>query len=203
MEKIKVVIATNNENKVKEIEYVLKNDRFEFLTLNQIGFNKKIIEDGSSFFENALIKAKEVYNFNNKYWIIADDSGLEVPYLKNDPGIFSARYSGDHDDKKNIYKLLKNLKNVEGENRKGRFVCAIACIVDANTYFLTEGEVWGIITKDLKGDSGFGYDPVMYYSPFNKTFAQMSIYEKNQISHRANALKKLQLKINDYLEEKR
>lgn len=203
MEKIKIVIATNNVNKVREIENILTNERFDFFTLKEIGFYKDIIEDGNSYIENAMIKANEAHNFIKDCWIIADDSGLEIPYLNYEPGIHSARYADDHDEKKNIQKLLENLHDVEDRDRRGRFVCVIACIVDDNTCLTAEGEVWGIITKDMRGEEGFGYDPVMYYSPMNKTFGEMTFNEKNAISHRANALKELKNKINSYLEGKK
>ena len=201
LEKIKIVIATNNVNKVREIESILGHDKFEFFTLNEIGFYRDIIEDGNSYIENAMIKAKEVYNFINDCWVIADDSGLEVPYLNNEPGVHSARYATDHDDKKNIHKLLYNMRDVEDIYRRGRFVCAIACIIDDNTCLTAEGEVWGTVINEMRGEEGFGYDPIMHYSPMNKTFGEMTFSEKNAISHRANALKKIKNKIESYLEE--
>lgn len=203
MEKIKIIIATNNENKVKEIESFLANDQLEYFTLKQIGFNKDIVENGTTYIENAMIKAREIQEFFNGYWVIADDSGLEVPYLNNEPGLFSARYAGDHNDKKNIDKLLNKLHDTKDSDRIGRFVCAIACIIDDNTSFITEGEVWGTILREPRGEGGFGYDPIMYYPSMNKTFAEMTFSEKNSISHRANALGKLKVKIDDFLEAKK
>ena len=201
MEKVKIVIATNNVNKVREIEGILGHDKFNFFNLKEIGFRKDIIEDGISYIENAMIKAKEVHDFIKDCWVIADDSGLEIPYLNNEPGIHSARYATDHDDKKNINKLLENLRDVEDMDRRGRFVCVIACMLDDNTCFTAEGEVWGTIIKDIRGEKGFGYDPIMYYSPMNKTFGEMTFSEKNAISHRANAVKELKNKLSAYLEE--
>lgn len=203
MEKIKIIIATNNENKVKEIESFLANDQLEYFTLKQIGFNKDSVENGTTYIENAMIKAREIQEFFNGYWVIADDSGLEVPYLNNEPGLFSARYAGDHNDKKNIDKLLNKLHDTKDSDRIGRFVCAIACIIDDNTSFITEGEVWGTILREPRGEGGFGYDPIMYYPSMNKTFAEMTFSEKNSISHRANALGKLKVKIDDFLEAKK
>ncbi|MCL2322416.1 MAG: RdgB/HAM1 family non-canonical purine NTP pyrophosphatase [Oscillospiraceae bacterium] len=202
LEKIKVILATNNENKIKEIEHILGKERFEFLNLKQIGFFEDILENGDSFCENALIKAKKIFQLNKKYWVIADDSGLEVPYLNNEPGIYSARYASNHDDKKNMEKLLNKLDDALGDDRCGRFVCAICCILDENTCFALEGEVWGRILREPKGENGFGYDPVMFYPEKNKTFAEMTFAEKNEISHRSDALRKLKIKIDSYLEGK-
>ncbi len=196
----KVVIATNNKNKVKQIEDILGKDKYEFLTLNEIGFYEDIVEDGKSYADNAKIKAKKVYDFNKEHLVIADDSGLEVFCLNNEPGIYSARYAGvGHDDEKNIEKLLLNLEGVREEDRGAKYVCVIACIVDDKMCVVAEGEVHGRITKEPRGLSGFGYDPIMYYPHFNKTFAEMSDIERNSISHRTDALKKLEFLLNKIL----
>ena len=133
--------------------------------------------------------------------VMADDSGLEVDYLNGAPGIYSARYAGVHgDDKKNNEKLLKELLNVPKEKRTAKFICQIAITDDKNNYNTVRGEADGIILDHLEGDEGFGYDPLFYYKPLNKTFAMLSADEKNKVSHRAEALSKIRSVINLYLD---
>lgn len=188
-----VVIATNNKNKVKEFKSLLGNDNIEFKTLNEIGYNKEIIEDGNTFKENAIIKAKTISKELNVI-AIADDSGLEVEALGGAPGIYSARYAGGHDDENNKL-LIKNLKNKE--NRNARYVCAICIYYPNDEYLIVEDYCNGIIIDEPKGTNGFGYDPYFYVNEFNKTLAEVSLEEKNKISHRAKAIRHIGELINE------
>ena len=183
-----VVIASNNLNKIKEFRSILNIPNVEFKGLKEIGFTDEIIEDGNSFFENALIKAKTISEKLNVI-AISDDSGLEVEALNNAPGIYSARYAGGHDDEENNKLLLKNLKGIE--NRKARYVCNICLYYPDGKYVSVEDYCYGYIIDERKGSNGFGYDPYFYVDEYHKTLAQVSLEEKNKISHRAKALRKL------------
>lgn len=186
---LKAVLATKNRHKTGEVKALLS--RFgldiELLTLSDIGFNDEIIENGTTFEENALIKCRAV---SKKYdgIIVADDSGLCVDALNGEPGIYSARYAGDGNDDSNNKKLLEKMKDVPREKRTARFVCAFAAIVDGKEY-VVRGECEGIIATEKRGSGDFGYDPLFEYEPMNMTFAEMTENEKNSVSHRANALK--------------
>lgn len=187
--KQKLVIASNNKHKIEEIKAIIGN-RFELLSMNDIGFYDDIVEDADTFVGNALIKARTIYN---KYKIncLADDSGLVVESLNNEPGVYSARYAGEPTNhENNIQKVLEKLKGVE--NRNAKFVSIIAVIVDGEE-FIFEGKVEGIIREEKKGSKGFGYDPIFEPKGYNITFAEMLEDEKNAISHRARALAKMEM----------
>ncbi|MCF0147901.1 MAG: XTP/dITP diphosphatase [Clostridium sp.] len=190
----KLVIASNNSGKIKEIKRILSDIDIEVLSLKDMGLNIDVEEDGLTFEENAKKKSTEIYKeLINKgesdFIIMSDDSGLEVEYLNGDPGVFSARYAGEHgNDKKNNEKLLLNLEGVDYKNRKARFVCQLAIINDNNEYRSVKGIVEGYILDKAKGDGGFGYDPLFFYEPLNRSFAELTMEEKNKISHRGNAL---------------
>lgn len=187
--KQKLVIASNNKHKIEEIKAIIGN-RFDLLSMNDIGFHEDIVEDADTFIGNALIKARTIYN---KYQLncFADDSGLIVESLNNEPGVYSARYAGEPTNhENNINKVLDKLKGIE--NRKAKFVSVIALIIDGQE-FLFEGEVEGTIRKEKKGSNGFGYDPIFEPKGYQVTFAEMSEVEKNNISHRAKALAKMEL----------
>lgn len=189
-----VVIATNNKNKVREFKSLLCNDNIEFKTLNEIGYTKEIIEDGNTFEENAYIKAHQVSKDLNVI-AISDDSGLEVEALNMEPGIYSARYAGGHDDEANNNLLIKNLKGIE--NRKARYACAICiCYPNGETKTVIE-YCYGEIIDDRRGTNGFGYDPYFYIPEFGKTFAEVPLEKKNTISHRAKAIRKLKELLNE------
>jgi XTP/dITP diphosphohydrolase len=182
----KLVFATNNTHKLEEVSHLL-GDGFELLTLEAIGCTEDIAETGSTFSENASIKSWHVVN-NYGLNCFGDDSGLEVDALNGEPGIFSARYSGSRDSEENIDLLLKNL---EGEsNRKAQFRTVISLVVDEKEH-LFEGIVKGTIRKERSGAKGFGYDPIFEPTGYTITFAEMSMEEKNKISHRAIAVEKL------------
>jgi XTP/dITP diphosphohydrolase len=187
--KQKLVIASNNKHKIEEIKAIIGN-RFDLLSMNDIGFHEDIVEDADTFIGNALIKARTIYN---KFQLncFADDSGLIVESLNNEPGVYSARYAGEPTNhENNINKVLDKLKGIE--NRKAKFVSVIALIIDGQE-FLFEGEVEGTIRKEKKGSNGFGYDPIFEPKGYQVTFAEMSEVEKNNISHRAKALAKMEL----------
>jgi len=182
-----LVFATNNRHKLDEVREVV-NDNFEILSLKDIGCFEDIAETGTTLEENALIKVryvKEKYGYD----CFGDDTGLEVDALDGAPGVYSARYAGnDHDAKANMNKLLKKLS---GEtDRKAAFLSVIALILDGNEY-LFEGRIDGTIIKDERGTAGFGYDPIFEPDGYDKTFAELGNDIKNQISHRAIAVKKL------------
>jgi XTP/dITP diphosphohydrolase len=161
-----------------------------------------VVEDGKTFEENAKKKAKEIYEYllerkDSNFIVLADDSGLEVNYLNGEPGIYSARYAGEHgNDSKNNEKLLNKLKGVLKSNRGAKFICQLAMFTDKGEYFKVTGEVEGYIIEELHGDGGFGYDPLFFYEPLDKTFAELTSEEKNEISHRGKALKELKKVIN-------
>lgn len=192
----KIVMASNNRHKIKEIETFLRalcpNDKdgipFEILSLSDIGFTDDIVENGTTFEENALIKARTVANLG--YIGIADDSGLCVEALNGEPGVYSARYAGGHDDEDNNRKLLENMKDIPKDKRGAHFVSVIACVFPDGREIVAKGECPGTMLFDYRGNGGFGYDPLFLYEPMDKTFAEMNAEEKNSISHRARAMEK-------------
>ena len=189
---MKIFLATGNKHKIKEIEKIFKMDNVEILSINDGIEIPEVEEDGTTFEENSKKKALEIAKFTNMI-TIADDSGLCVDALGGAPGVYSARYAGEHgNDAANNKKLLEELKNVKGEDRRGRFVCAIALIDTNGNSNIVRGTVEGLIKEELNGEGGFGYDPLFYYEPANMTFAELEASEKNKISHRANALKKIE-----------
>ena len=186
----KIVVATNNSHKLKEIKEILKG--YEILSLKDIDFNDEIVEDGNSFEENSLIKARTVHNYlkskNLDYIVLADDSGLCCDALNGEPGIYSARYAGEHDDKANRKKLIKEL---EGKDKTAYFNYTIVLYYPNDNYKVFEGKTYGIIIDEEKGESGFGYDPIFYSNDLNKTFAEATEEEKNSVSHRGRAIKEM------------
>ena len=187
----KIVLASHNENKVREFRQILSSEKI--ISLNDIGFKKEIKETGFTLEENALIKVRKVFNFSNKI-SISDDSGLEIFFLNGEPGVYSARYSGlNARPIDNINKILKKLGDTS--MRKARFRTVIA-FKDIKQEKLFEGVVDGKISKKIRGLSGFGYDPIFIPDQFDCTFSEMSSDLKNKISHRSLAIKKLQQFIN-------
>ena len=193
----KIVLASNNSKKIKEIKEILKEFNYEVFSLNDMNINIDVEEDGKTFEENSQKKANEIYKYlksmgEQDFLVLADDSGLEVDSLNGAPGVYSARYAGEHgDDYKNNIKLLDEMKNFSGKDRNARFVCVISLINEFGEIKVVRGEVEGYIIKELKNEGGFGYDPLFFYEGFNKTFGEAMAEEKNSISHRGNALKKL------------
>lgn len=193
---MKILVATNNTHKVQELKDLINIPNCELFSMKDLNINLDIEENGSTFEENASIKATVLYEHinNNDYIVIADDSGLCVDYLNGEPGIYSARFSGG-DDADNRKKLLHELINVPTTKRGAHFNCTIA-LINNNELITFEGICNGIITEKEVGENGFGYDALFFYPELNKTFAELSSEEKNEVSHRANAVKKLK----EYLE---
>lgn len=180
-----IVFASNNEGKIKEIREIFGNYGIKILSMRDVGFLDDIEESGSTFLENATIKARAVYSKIGGM-VLADDSGLEVDYLNNAPGVFSSRFAKN--DEKRIDKLLKLLEGVPDDKRKARFVCSMVLLGDNDKKIEAQGVLDGYITKEKFGRNGFGYDPVFYLPDYKKTMAEVSCDIKNKISHRARAL---------------
>ena len=188
----KVILATNNKGKIRELSSLMSGESWVFTSPTDEGLEIDVEETGRTFEENAVLKAKSYAKASNLP-TVADDSGLEVDALNGDPGVFSARYAGpDASDSKRNEFLLFNLANVPWEKRTARFRCVIAIAFPEGRLILCKGECPGIIAFEPKGENGFGYDPVFYLPEFDKTMAEISLEEKNQISHRAKAAHKAQ-----------
>lgn len=204
----KLIVASNNKNKIREIKDMLKDFDLDIKSLKEENIDIDVVEDGKTFEENAKKKAYEIYKYLKKrgdmdFIVLSDDSGLSVDYLNGEPGIFSARYAGEHgNDLKNNIKLLHNLEGVEKEKRGAQFICTIALFTDDGKYYTKSGNVRGYIIESLKQEGGFGYDPIFFYEPFQKTFGEVSEEKKNMVSHRYNALKQIKIIINGILKEK-
>jgi XTP/dITP diphosphohydrolase len=197
-----LVIATKNRGKLREIQALLSNFGVNVLSLEDYPDAPDIVEDGKTFRENALKKARAIHEYTGKP-ALADDSGLEVDALGREPGVYSARFSGeDADDLKNNELLLRKMKDVPDEKRGAQFTCFMA-LVGAEEFKVPEkvvkGVVRGYITREKRGPRGFGYDPLFYYSRAKQTFAEMGSEEKNRVSHRARALKAMRDHIELYL----
>lgn len=180
-----IVFATNNQHKAQEVNQMLPE--FDVQSLKDINFNEEIEETGLSFKENAEIKAKAIFNSMNMN-VFADDSGLVIPALNGEPGIYSARYAGTGDSKDNIQKVLSNLEGIK--DREAYFISVICLIFEGETYFF-EGRVYGTILNEISGENGFGYDPIFLPKGYDKSFAEFTEKEKNEISHRGLAIKKM------------
>lgn len=195
---IKVVLATRNKNKINELKTFFKelsNLDITVLSLNDIGYYDDIEENGKTFEENAISKASVPAKLG--YIGIADDSGLCVEALGGAPGVFSARWSGG-DDEDNNDLLLKKLKNEPV--RDAKYVCAMACVFpDHSNDFTVRGECFGKILTERQGNGGFGYDPLFYFEPFGKTFAEVDMAKKNKVSHRGAAMRSLIKKLTQVL----
>ena len=194
---MELLIATNNKGKVREIKEILKGLDMEVFSLADKGIDVDVIEDGTTFEENSMKKASEIFKIANCI-TVADDSGLEVDALGGAPGVYSARYAGEGaTDEEKYTKLLNELKDVPDEKRTARFVSVVAVILPDGTKTTLRGECEGLITREPAGSGGFGYDPVFFVPELNKTFSEVTLEEKNQISHRGKAFKKLR----EYLEK--
>ena len=187
---MKIVLASRNKHKIGELQALLGKyiEGIEILSLDDVGFSSDIEENGSTFAENALIKARAAASTG--YIGLGDDSGLSVRALGGAPGIYSARYAGGHgDDAANNAKLIAELS--DKTDRYAEFVCSIACVYPDGKVISVEGICPGEITDEPDGEGGFGYDPYFYYKPLGKTFARLSAQEKNEVSHRGRAIKLL------------
>ena len=196
----RIIFATGNENKMKEIRMILADCGYEILSQKEAGIDIDVVEDGLTFEENAIIKATAISKQPQAEGcvVLADDSGLEVDYLNKEPGIYSARYEGvdtPYSIKNQI--IMDRLNGVPDEKRTARFVCAIAAAFPDGRVETRRGTIEGRIGYEQAGENGFGYDPLFFYPELNKTFAELSAEEKNEVSHRANAVKKLK----EYLEK--
>lgn len=187
----RMIFATGNENKMVEIREILGDLPLEILSMKQAGIRADIEENGTSFEENALIKAREVCRLAGEM-VLADDSGLEIDYLNGEPGIYSARYMGENTSYRVKNKnLMERLEGVSDEKRTARFVCAIAAVFPDGKELVVRGTVEGIIGYEERGENGFGYDPIFYLPERGLTTAELPPEEKNSISHRGNALRKM------------
>lgn len=187
----RLVFATGNEGKMKEIRMILGDLDYEILSMKEAGITADIVEDGKTFEENAEIKAKAISKLANCL-VLADDSGLEVDYMDKQPGIYSARWLGEdtsYDVKNN--KIIENLKGVPDEERTARFVCAVAAAFPDGRVITKRGTIEGIIGYEQRGENGFGYDPIFFLPEYGKTTAELSLEEKNKISHRGRALEQI------------
>lgn len=190
-----IVFATGNEGKMREIRLILADLGMEILSMKDAGVNPEIIENGKSFGENAEIKAMAVWKETGGI-VLADDSGLVVDYLGGEPGILSARYLGEDTSyavKNQV--IIDRLAGAKGEERAARFVCNIAAVLPDGTVIHTEETMEGQIAQAPAGEGGFGYDPILYLPQWNKTSAELSMEEKNQISHRGKALQAVKDKL--------
>lgn len=188
---MKILAATNNAGKVKEIRAILGSLGHEVLSLKDMGIEIDVEETGTTFEENAFIKARAIAEITDCA-VIADDSGLCVDALGGEPGVYSARYAGEGaSDEELVAKLLKNMKDVKEENRGAHFVSVVALVLPDKREYSAMGCADGRITFEPSGNGGFGYDPVFYSDEIKKTYAQMSADEKNKISHRYRALIKM------------
>lgn len=187
----RIIFATGNAGKMKEIREILCDLPYEVVSMKEAGVAAEIVEDGKTFEENAMIKARTVSALTGEI-AMADDSGLEVDYLDGAPGIYSARFLGEDTsyEKKNQY-LLDKLEGVEGVARAARFVCAIACVWPDGKSRVCRATIEGELAKEPAGENGFGYDPIFYVPQYKKTTAELSLAEKNEISHRAKALREM------------
>ena len=195
-----IVLATQNRNKREELQEALSEFTVKILSLNDFPFIGEIEEVGQTLLENSMIKAKTVHNLT-QLPVIADDTGLEVEALNGAPGIYSARYAGEdvtYED--NVNKLLAEMENIPLENRKAQFRTVIS-FVDKDRELWTEGRIKGIIGESAKGKNGFGYDPVFFVPELEKTFSELSIGEKNRISHRGLAMKKFRILLREYISD--
>ena len=187
-----IIFATGNVGKAREVAMMFADMDVKVQTLKEAGIDVEVIEDGKTFMENAIIKAKTIAQYTDKI-VLADDSGLVIDYLNGEPGIYSARYMGEdtsYDIKNN--NLLERMEGVPEKDRSARFVCAMAAVMPDGEIVETEGVMEGIIGYKLAGENGFGYDPIFYLPEFAASSAEISPEQKNAVSHRGKALRMMQ-----------
>lgn len=187
--KHKIVFATSNEGKMREIREILKSLNTEILSIKEAGVDVHIVEDGETFEDNAVIKARAVWEKTGGI-VLADDSGLEIDYLNGEPGVYSARYMGEDTsyEIKN-WNLIHRLNGVPEEKRSARFACVIAAALPDGRILTTRGTMEGHIAYEPAGEGGFGYDPILMLPEYGKTSAEITMEQKNEISHRGKALR--------------
>ena len=197
----RIVFATGNEGKMREVRLILADLGMEILSMKEAGADPDIVEDGKTFGENAEIKARAVWEQTGGI-VLADDSGLVIDWLNGEPGVYSARYMGE-DTSYEIKNqaLIDRLAGVEGEDRSARFVCNIAAVLPDGQVVHTEETMEGRIAEKPAGHEGFGYDPILYLPEFGKTSAEITIEEKNRISHRGKALEAMKVKLKELFGE--
>lgn len=194
----KIIFATGNQDKMREIREIYRDLGYEILSMKEAGIDVDIVEDGETFEENALIKAKAIAACCDAI-VFADDSGLEIDYLNKEPGVYSARYMGEDTsyDIKNA-NLIQRLDGVAKEDRTARFVCAIAAVFPDGSHKVVRGTIEGYIGWEPAGTNGFGYDPIFYVDEYGCSTAELSPEEKNKISHRGNALRMMKEELITY-----
>ncbi|MBO4213818.1 MAG: RdgB/HAM1 family non-canonical purine NTP pyrophosphatase [Lachnospiraceae bacterium] len=191
---MRIIFATGNEGKLREIREILSDLGLEIVSMKEAEIKADIVEDGKSFKENALIKARAISKIAKGELVMADDSGLVIDALNGEPGIYSARYMGEdtsYDIKNNA--ILERMKGFKGEERSARFVCAVAAVITDDDgqvrEYTTEGAFEGVIADEIAGANGFGYDPIFYVPEKHMTSAELTSEEKNELSHRGKALR--------------
>ena len=200
MTEFKLILATSNKDKAREIAEILEGTPFVVTTMKEEGFDPDIVEDGKTFEENALIKARAVHALANGAYVMADDSGLCIDALDGAPGIYSARFCGENSTyPEKFAKIFEMLKDVPEEKRTAKFVCSIAVVRPDGSEFTVRGEVCGVLHEKPMGDGGFGYDPIFYVPEFGMTTAQMTKEQKNSISHRGKASRAMAEKLKEEL----
>ena len=194
----RIVFATGNKGKIKEIQMIMADTGLEVVSMKDAGIVAEPEENGTTYEENAMIKARAVAEYTDDI-VMADDSGLEIDYLNKEPGIYSARYMGEDTSYriKNA-NLIERLNGVPDEQRTARFVCAIAAVLPDGTELTTRAAIEGRIDYEEKGSNGFGYDPIFYVPRFGKTTAELTEEEKNQVSHRGQALELMKKELKKY-----
>ena len=195
---MKVVLASKNKHKLEEISKITEKFGMELVLQSDLGVDIDVEENGTTFEENSFIKAEAVMKATGLP-ALADDSGIAVDALNGEPGIYSARYGFDAslDDWGRLLLLLKNTEHVPDGQRQAQFVCVITMVTPDGKVIQSRGEIHGELTREAKGENGFGYDPIFYYPPLGKTTAELSSEEKNEVSHRANALKDFYKKLKE------
>ena len=202
MNRAPIVIATSNRGKFREIAFSLAGLPLECLSLAEAGNTDEVREEGTTFLQNARLKSR-AYSLKTGHLTLAEDSGLEVRHLGGEPGIYSARFSAPRPtDEKNIRKVLRLMKGVPWDRRQAGFVCCLVLARKGRIIKEVQGEVKGRIAFRKAGHSGFGYDPIFYYHPFRRTFGQLSAEEKNRVSHRGRALRRMRGFLSLHLESK-
>ena len=187
----RIIFATGNSGKMKEIREILSDLNVEVVSMKEAGITADIVEDGATFEENAVIKARAIMEITNEI-VLADDSGLEIDYLNKEPGIYSARYMGEDTSYRIKNKnLIDRLEGVSDAKRTARFVCAVAAAFPGGEVVTVRGTIEGIIGYEERGENGFGYDPIFYVPEYGCSTAELPLEEKNKISHRGKALRKM------------
>ena len=198
---MKIIFATGNPGKMKEVRQILADLDAEILSMKEAGIDIPIEEDGLTFEENAVIKAKAIHACTPDAVVLADDSGLEVDYLDKQPGVYSSRYMGEDTpyEIKNAA-IIRKLAGAQESERTARFISAIAAVLPDGTVLTTQGVIEGVIAHEPAGEGGFGYDPIFYVPEFHATTAELTPEQKNAVSHRGKALRAMKSKLKRYFE---